>query len=90
MSYCRVGEDSYVYVYHSVQGMYVCWMRESILDGHAGSFECGTDTEMLAHLEAHIAAGHKVPTRAINRLRKEEIEDYLEWAEDFVQSGKLE
>ncbi len=70
MSYCRVGNDSDVYVYHSVRDMYFCWLRSSS-DGHEGSFRCKTTSEMLAHLEAHVAAGHKVPLRAIERLKKE-------------------
>jgi hypothetical protein len=30
--------------------------------------------EMIAHLQAHVAAGHKVPSHAFERLQKEEAE----------------
>jgi hypothetical protein len=34
-------------------------------------FTSNSRTEMLAHLEEHRAAGHKVPERALDRLRTE-------------------
>lgn len=36
-----------------------------------GSLQFNTRTEALEHLEAHRAAGHKVPEYAFERLRKE-------------------
>jgi hypothetical protein len=34
-------------------------------------WSCDSPAAMLAHLEAHVAAGHTVPDAALDRLRRE-------------------
>ena len=66
MSYCRVGEDSDVYVISDVShGVPTC-------------YSCGIiplyPKDMVLHLIQHIRDGDKVPDRAFQRLLNE-IED---------------
>jgi hypothetical protein len=90
MSYARMSADSDVYIYHDVDGFLTClgcalvpaeelkmvydhWLQCTVPEGH--SFECFTYSEMIAHLEKHIYAGHKVPHYCIDKLRQDMIED---------------
>jgi hypothetical protein len=59
MSYCRMADDSDVYVYPDSRGGFTCCVTVA------------TRAEMLAHLEEHRANGDLVPERAIERLRAE-------------------
>lgn len=69
MAYCRWSEDSDLYVYPGESG-FVC--MECPLDGRTkGDFSCPAPQEMLAHMHAHIEAGHKVPATATARLSDE-------------------
>ena len=68
MSYARMGPDSDVYVYGSVNGSYECCMCSLSKQG-GQSFDC--IEEVLDHLKDHKAAGHKVPGYCIDRLVKE-------------------
>ena len=63
MSYCRVGDDSDVYVIHHVYGGMACYCGEqdSLI----------TKPEMVEHLLAHRADGLRVPQRALDRLYRE-------------------
>jgi hypothetical protein len=65
---CRFGSDSDVYVYYSIHGgIECCGCR--LLDGRL--FNLPTEAEMIAHLEQHRRAGHKVPEEAFEELRTE-------------------
>jgi archaellum biogenesis ATPase FlaH len=70
MSYCRIGNDSDVYVLGNGDGGIQC-MCCRLLENWYDSFTCSTEQEMLEHLEQHKSVGHKVPRYAINRLRRE-------------------
>lgn len=60
MSYCRMGEDSDVYVYGSCDALECC-----------GCFHTTSRKEMLNHLMAHAEKGDMVPIQALTRLREE-------------------
>lgn len=62
MSYCRIGEDSDVYVYGSEKHLNcMCYIF----------FITGSYSEMIIHLKEHLNHGDKVPSRAFNRLEHE-------------------
>lgn len=65
MSYCRIGEDSDVYLIRSGD-MLVCYCA---LEGN----EQETEEGMISHLVDHQERGHKVPQRAIARLNAERL-----------------
>ncbi len=66
MSVCRWSDESDVYVYYSVyRGVDCCSCRL----GNAKTFNAGDEPEMIAHLEQHQAAGHRVPPDAFEELR---------------------
>ena len=67
MSYCRFSDRSDVYMYEGRDGISCCGCA---LDkrGHA---DFDGPEAALAHLEAHVAAGHKVPEGALECLRVE-------------------
>ena len=73
MSYCRFGDNSDVYVYCSREDVYVCCACS--LDK---LWEHVTPSEVITHLELHVAAGHQVPQYAFDRLR----EDVVAWLAD--------
>lgn len=90
MSYCRWAEDgSDLYVYPT--GYYdkdlrknvvqivcmECLLQEPDKDGWRGDFVAASPVHMYCHLKVHIAAGHTVAPRAIERLKREiaEVED---------------
>ena len=64
MSYARRGPDSDVYVFDD--GNLIVCEHCSLL----GTFE-SRPAEMLAHLQRHVEADHRVPDYAIERLRGE-------------------
>lgn len=66
MSYCRIGEDSDVYVIRHVSGMLVCYC---LLPDN----EFDTEEGMISHLIDHKMLGHKVPDRALARLNAERL-----------------
>lgn len=65
MSYCRMGEDSDVYIIYNIQGYYECVACKL---GDKTHYTCDIPQDMLDHLLVHNRAGHKVPDRAIDRL----------------------
>ena len=69
MSYARFSEGD-VYVYDSGKTI-TCSACRLIGDGFSFDMICDTPAQMLAHPEQHIAAGHHVPERAIERLKEE-------------------
>jgi hypothetical protein len=74
MSYCRIGAESDVYMYHSAStGLLVCGFCNLISPDehstHSQSFV--THEDAIEHLHEHIAAGDKVPARAIAQLQYE-------------------
>ena len=71
MSYCRMGEDSDVYVFASGGGRLECCGCRL-----PGSGWWGTTSRkaMMQHLHEHKRAGHKVPNRAFMRLWRESEE----------------
>ena len=66
MSVCRFGDQSDVYVFYSTHGGIEC-CRCDLLDGN--HFNAPDEAGMIAHLEAHLAAGHRVPQEAFEELR---------------------
>lgn len=72
MAYCRYGWDSDIYVYATGGGMMTCHGL-----GHADvdATYMGTPQQMYEHMTAHATAGHRVPQRALDRLREELEED---------------
>lgn len=66
MSYCRWGEDSDVYVYHS--DGYVC---SSCKMAEGKDIRLETPIQLLAHLVRHRKEGHLVPDAAIERLQRD-------------------
>lgn len=65
VSYCRIGEfDSDVYVIRHVNGSLVCYCD---LGDNSHLLEQG----MIDHLEHHQEIGHRVPQRALDRLKAE-------------------
>lgn len=68
MSYARKnGVDSDVYVYQTLTPDWRC--HECLLGSQ--TFVARAPAEMLDHLQAHRAAGHRVPDAAIERLTRE-------------------
>lgn len=68
MSYARFGQESDVYVFSDGDRLHCVWCRL------CRAFESAVYAEypdMIAHLEEHRAAGHKVPDYALERLRQE-------------------
>lgn len=66
MSYCRIGEDSDVYVIRDMSGMLQCFCN-LVMNYHE------REEEMISHLLIHRSFGHKVPQRAIDRLQAERL-----------------
>lgn len=80
MSYCRNNRvDSELYVISVGDGWEClgCPSAEEVPSGIGvpmkGRFFCQTRQEMLDHLLEHRRRGHKVPERAIERLKEEII-----------------
>ena len=78
MSYASIGDDSDVYVFLSVAGRrFVCCGL-----GHGHPDEPGYSLDefkstaaIIRHLEGHVALGHRVPGRAFERLRAQQVEN---------------
>lgn len=70
MSYCRFSAESDVYVFGTFEGTYECCACS--LSKH---WEHETASDMIAHLEAHMAAGHQVPQYAIDRLQEDRLRE---------------
>ncbi len=68
MSYCRLGDDSDVYLFPSYD-VFICYMCKLRKDENNRKFK--TLREVLKHLNRHIKAGHKVPKYAFDRIKKE-------------------
>lgn len=59
MAHARLGPDSDIYLYSQGGSLCCCWCqlgREELLE----------EADVVAHLEAHVAAGHKVPEGLID------------------------
>ena len=76
MSYCRFGDTSDVYVYFSVEGVYVCCACH-LAEEPFSNFGCATPDEMIVHLDEHERVGHQVPQHAIDRLMRDVDEEAL-------------
>jgi hypothetical protein len=68
MAYCRWGDDSDVYVYEHIDGIYICHA------GLSGTFYELTPGKCAKKLEELRSKGLKVPQYAIDELRYEEKE----------------
>ena len=79
MSYCRMSENSDVYLVATGEGERSFWScvgchlarRQILGQVEVAWTELATLQEALQHLYKHRAEGDKVPGRAIKRLRKE-------------------
>jgi hypothetical protein len=60
VSYCRIGDDSDVYVYQDVDFGLRCMCR--------GFFDTRSRRKMIEHLEAHRESGMLVPKRVLGML----------------------
>ena len=72
MSYARFSSDSDVYVYASTAGGIECCRCRFIADTHdtpRNDAVMVDEDEMIAHLEKHRKAGHRVPDDAFEQLR---------------------
>jgi hypothetical protein len=63
MSICRFSDDSDVYVYRSIEGGIECGGCRL-----GAKFNAPNAEAMLAHLQKHIAVGHRVPADALQEL----------------------
>lgn len=73
MSYCRwEARDSDCYIFFNSDGFYECMLCKLGRDT-SGYLNHWLDTaqEMLAHMEKHVAAGHRVPDYAIAAMREQ-------------------
>ena len=68
MSYCRMSEESDVYVYPSIHGIKCCSCK---LLPDWEDFNTLQAPNMLLHLLEHVRQGHKVPDHAFIRLMEE-------------------
>ena len=66
MALCRFGSDSDVYIYYSVHGGIECCGCQLVA---SGMFNVPDEEQMIAHLEEHRLAHHKVPDVAFEDLR---------------------
>lgn len=67
MALCRLGPDCDVYVFMG-DDAWVCCLC-ALAKAERQYF--ATDEEIVAHLQAHIAAGHKVPADVFEGLEEE-------------------
>ncbi len=76
MAYCRMSEDSDVYVIATMEGKNKVWecVGCTLTKEHYGK-TAHTRTQMLTHLTHHRGVGDKVPTHAVARLQRERQED---------------
>jgi hypothetical protein len=66
MALCRFGSDSDVYVYYSIHGGIEGRGCQLVANG---MLNVPSEERMLAHLEEHRLAGHRVPDVAFEDLR---------------------
>lgn len=66
MSYCRMSDDSDVYIIGYGDGVECCGCT---MDPKRSFY--GSNSEMIAHLREHKRTGDKVPKHAIERLLRE-------------------
>lgn len=87
MSYARMSDDSDVYIFEHANGFIQCCgcsITEPEDHEWFGFANLNTAREALAHLDEHVALGHKVPQRAFERIREKhenldaQIEKYVE------------
>jgi hypothetical protein len=72
MSYARFGWDgSDVYVFEHSGGFIQCCMCIFSEGDENWNTDLKTAREALAHLDAHVDAGHHVPARTFERMREE-------------------
>jgi len=74
MSYCRKGSpDSDVYVLGDAKGLVCMCCIMQPMHEHIKMHKDfrGTHKEILGHLNEHLDEGHKVPNRAVKRLKRE-------------------
>lgn len=69
MSYCR-WIDGDLYIYHSVDGGLVCCACR-LLGENGENFRAFKRSDMIAHIEAHVAAGHDVQEYVVKELQAE-------------------
>ncbi len=72
MSYARFSSESDVYVYASANGGIECSRCRFIADSQEpprNNAVMVDEDEMIAHLEKHRRAGHRVPDDAFDQLR---------------------
>lgn len=70
--YSRFGSDSDVFVYKDEKIgtlCYSCPFDDAEVDPRSRAFH--THDEVLAHLDDHLVAGHKVPRATIDRFKSE-------------------
>lgn len=67
MSYCRLGDDSDIYIYES-RNHIVCCM--CLFHNREGDEKFQKRSHMINHIEKHFRAGHKVPLYAIERIKE--------------------
>lgn len=65
MFVCRLSADSDVHVYYRMSGDIEC---AGCRLSDTQSFSTKDEAKMIAHLEQHKAAGHKVPSQAFDEL----------------------
>ncbi len=70
MSYCRYDGESEAYIYAGKDAIYCCMCRFSDSD-NVRDFEFKTRAGVLRHVARHRAAGHNIPFRVDQRLRRE-------------------
>lgn len=81
MAYCRMGEDSDLYIYNCIFNGYTC-MNCKIPENRKIHIKNGVEysygewssknlNELLNHLNEHIKLGHKVPSHTIERIERE-------------------
>lgn len=76
MSYCRMSEESDVYMYPNIGGFIECCSCNMESDWNSPKFD--NETTALKHLFRHVLKGQMVPHRAIKRLCREIVENIKE------------
>ncbi len=77
MSYSRWGPDSDIYMFENVEGYIECMvcmlLNKSGMATKLESMKFTKRSDAIEHLNDHRSAGHKVPKRAIERLKFEMV-----------------
>ena len=69
MAYVRWSDDSALYIYAHYQGFVAC-CGCLLIDDEESDFRTTSLVEMLAHVQAHRNAGHRVPDWLDDTLRQ--------------------